>query len=103
MDRMGIQSWMRLGWVVAFSALMAFYYFIPELEITDSRYVLGISDAFLRSGSLDMRRLVKADANEALVKNYYFLIRSTDLAPDVIATAKKAGIGPFGKGRGADF
>ena len=103
MDRMGIHSSMRLGWVVAFSALMAFYYFIPELEITDSRYVLGISDAFLRSGSLDMRRLVKADANEALVDNYYFLIRSTDLAPDVIATAKKAGIGPFGKGRGADF
>ena len=103
MDRMGIHSSMRLGWVVAFSALMAFYYFIPELEVTDSRYVLGISDAFLRSGSLDMRRLVKADANEALVDNYYFLIRSTDLAPDVIATARKAGIGPFGKGRGADF
>jgi hypothetical protein len=41
MDRMGIQSSKRLGWVVAFSALMAFYYFIPELEITDSRYVLA--------------------------------------------------------------
>jgi hypothetical protein len=103
MDRMGIHSSMRLGWVVAFSALMAFYYFIPELEITDSRYVLGTSDAFVRTGSLDMRRLVKADANKALVDNYYFLIRSTDLAPDVIATARKAGIGPFGKGRGADF
>ncbi len=100
---MGIQSSMRLGWVVAFSALMAFYYLIPELEITDSRYVLGISDAFVRSGSLDMRALVKADANKPLVDNYYFLIPSTDLAPDVIATARKAGIGPFGKGRGADF
>jgi hypothetical protein len=103
MGRMGIQSLMRLGWVVAFPELAAFYYFIPELEITDSRYVLGISDAFLRSGSLDMRWLVKADANEAPVDNYYFLIRSTDLAPDVIAPAKKAGVGPFGKGRGADF
>ena len=99
---MGVHS-MRLGWVVGFSALMAFYYFIPELEITDSRYVLGISDAFVRSGSLDMRSLVKADAKMALADNYYFLIRSTDLAPDVIATARKAGIGPFGKGRAADF
>src|SRR5277367_3585961 len=54
MDRMGIHSSKRLGWVVAFSALMAFYYFIPELEITDSRYVLGTSDAFVRTGSLDM-------------------------------------------------
>lgn len=94
---------MRLGWVVAFSALMAFYCFIPELEITDSRYVLGISDAFVRSGSLDMRPLVEADANQLLVDNYYFLIRSTDLAPDAIATARNAGIGPFGKGRAADF
>ncbi len=82
---------------------MAFYYFIPELEITDSRYVLGMSDAFLRSGSLDMRPLVEADANKAPVDNYYFLIGSTDLAPDVIATARKAGIGPFGRGRAADF
>src|SRR5271156_4410823 len=103
MDRIGIHSSMRLGWIVAFSALMTFYYFIPELEITDSRYVLGASDAFVRSGSLDMRPLVKADDNEALVENYYFLIRSTDLAPDVIATAKNAGIGPFGKGGAADF
>jgi len=62
---------MRLRWGVAFSALMAFYYFIPELEITDSRYVLGTSDAFVRSGSLDMRGLVEADADKALVDNYY--------------------------------
>jgi hypothetical protein len=100
---MGIHSSMRLGWVVAFSALMAFYCFVPELEITDSRYVLGTSDAFVRSGSLDMRGLVEADDDKALVDNYYFLIRSTDLAPDVIATARKAGAGPFGKGRAADF
>ena len=99
---MGIHS-IRLGWVVGFAALMAFYYLIPELEITDSRYVLGISDAFVRSGSLDMRPLVKADAKMALDHNYYFLIRSTDLAPEAIATARKAGIGPFGKGRAADF
>ncbi len=102
MDRMGTHSSMRLRWGVAFSALMA-YYFIPELEITDSRYVLGTSDAFVRSGSLDMRGLVEADADKALVDNYYFLIRSTDLAPDAIATARKAGAGPFGKGRAADF
>jgi hypothetical protein len=94
---------MRLGWVVAFSALMAFYYFIPELEITDSRYVLGASDAFLRSGSLDMPPLVEADVNKPLIDNYYFLIRSTDLAPDAIATARKAGIRPFGRGRAAEF
>jgi hypothetical protein len=100
---MGIHSSMRLGWVVAFAALMAFYCFVPELEITDSRYVLGTSDAFVRSGSLDMRGLVEADDDKALVDNYYFLIRSTDLAPDVIATARKAGAGPFGKGRAADF
>lgn len=103
MDRMGIHASMRLGWVVAFSALMAFYYFIPELEITDSRYVLGTADAFVRTGSLDMRGLVEADGNKALVDNYYFLIPSTGLAPDAIATARKAGAGPFGKGRAADF
>ena len=103
MDRIGIHSSMRLGWVVAFSALMAFYYFIPELEITDGRYILCTSDAFVRTGSLDMRGLVEADGNKALVDNYYFLIRSTDLSPDAIATARKAGAGPFGKGRAADF
>ena len=100
---MGIHSSMRLGWVLAFSALMAFYYLIPELEITDSRYVLGTSDAFVRTGSLDMRGLVEADDNMPLDHNYYFLVRSTDLAPDAIATARKAGAGPFGKGRGVDF
>ena len=103
MDRMGIHASKRLWWIVAFSALMAFYYFIPELEITDSRYVLGTADAFVRTGSLDMRRLAEADADKALVDNYHFLIPSTELAPDVIATAKKAGAGPFGKGRDADF
>jgi hypothetical protein len=39
------QAWV----VVAFSALIAFYYFILELEMTDS---LGMSDALVGSGSL---------------------------------------------------
>lgn len=93
----------RLGWIVAFAALMAFYYLIPELEITDSRYVLGVSDAFVRSGSLDMRPLVKADAHMALADNYHFLIRSTDLTPEIIAAARKAGVSPFSRSRASDF
>jgi hypothetical protein len=43
MDRIG-RSFIDQAWVVvAFSALIAFYYFILELEIRDS---LGISDAW---------------------------------------------------------
>ena len=51
-------SFIDEAWVVvAFSALTAFYYFVPELEITG---------CLCWSGSLDMRPLIKADTSSRI-------------------------------------
>jgi hypothetical protein len=93
----------RLSWLFAFSALMAFYSLIPELQITDSRYVLATSDILLNSGGFNLRPLVAAEKARPLLEMYHFLIRSSDLPPDVLAAARAGGAMPFGGSRTSDY
>ena len=103
-----------ISWIAALLGLAAFYYAIPQLEITDSRYVIAVSDTILRSGSLDLRPLVRADTKPPpvysfhhlapapdtklpLVYNYHFLVRAADLPREIISAANAAGVGPFAK------
>jgi hypothetical protein len=91
----------RFAGVFAFFALLAFYYCIPELEITDSRYVLATSDILAKTGGFDLRPLVVK--GRPLVGNYHFLVRSTDLPPDALAAAIAAHVHPFGKSPTSDY
>jgi hypothetical protein len=76
---------------------MMFYYAIPQMVITDSRYVIAIADLLLRTGNLDMRPLVAADKGLPLPRSPFLVVRASDLAPKIVVAAKAAGIEPFGK------
>ena len=54
---------------------MAFYYAVPQLQIGDSHYMIAISDLLLRTGSLDMRPLARADKDLPLPVNNQFIVR----------------------------
>ena len=75
--------------------LLAFYYAIPELQIGDSHYMIAISDLLLRTGSLDMRPLARADKNLPLPINNQFIVRENDLPPEMIPTLNAAGVWPL--------
>jgi hypothetical protein len=82
---------------------MVFYYAIPQMVITDSRYVIAIADLLLRTGSLDLRPLVAADKGLPLRGNTFLLVRASDLSPNIVAAAKAVGIEPFGKVGAVDY
>ena len=92
-----------LGLVLAFLALTAGYFLIPELEITDCRYVLATSDILIKTGGFDCGHWLSPITGLPLVQKYHFLLRSTDLPSDLLAAAKAAGVTPFGKSPGADY
>jgi hypothetical protein len=94
---------MMKSWIAAFMGLVAFYYVIPQLSITDSRYVIATADSLLRTGSLDLRPLVRADKDLPLPVNNLLLVAAIDLAPATVAEAKAAGVGPLGKGGAVDY
>lgn len=96
---------MRGSWIAALIGLAAFYYALPQLqlEMNDSRYVLATADLLLRTGSLDMRPLVRADKQMPLTDNPQLLARASDLAPEIVAAVKAAGLEPFGKSGAIEY
>ena len=62
------------SWFAAFMGLVAFYFAIPKLQTGDSHYMIATADLFLRTGSLDMRPLARADKGVSLPDNYQFVV-----------------------------
>ena len=87
---------MTKWWIAAISGLFSFYYTIPQLEITDSRYVLATADVLIQTGSLDLWPLVRADKNLPLASNGQVMVRAIDLPFGIATLAKEAGAEPFG-------
>ncbi len=92
-----MRGFIKSSWIAAFLGLVAFYYAVPEMQIGDSHYMIAISDLLLRTGSLDMRPLARADKNLPLPINNQFIVRENDLPPELIPTLNAAGVWPLVK------
>jgi hypothetical protein len=88
---------LKSPWIIAFLGLTACYFAIPQMLITDSRYVIAIADLLLRTGGLDMRPLVRADKGLPLPVNNQILVRANDLPPEMIPTLNAVKIWPVVK------
>ncbi len=88
---------LKHSWIAGFLGLVAFYYAVPQLQIGDSHYMIAISDLLLRTGSLDMRPLARADKDFPLPVNNQFIVRESDLPPELIPTLNAAGVRPLVK------
>lgn len=101
--RRWVSSLLTKSWFAAIFALTIFYYAIPQLAITDSRYVLATADLLLRTGDLNLWPVANADTAMPLAKNGQLLVRATDIPPDILAAAYAAGVRPSAKGGAVDF
>jgi Dolichyl-phosphate-mannose-protein mannosyltransferase len=101
--RIHMRALIKRSWIAAFLGLVAFYFAIPELQTGDSHYMIATADLLLRTGSLDMRPLARADKGVPLPDNYQFVVAASALAPEIVARAKAAGVDPLRKVGAVDY